>query len=79
MSAEILVEHLTECSDAKAAIVVDGSADDIVAEMVAAGWTLAERVDHVAGKRIRFLQAPAGLGEMPASIKDGFQHERTVL
>lgn len=57
--ADVVAEHLAECTDAKAAIVVDGSADDVVAELVRAGWVLAERVDHVAGKRIRFLERPA--------------------
>lgn len=57
--ADALVEHLTECTDASAAIVVDGNADDIVARMIAAGWSLRERVDLVAGKRVRFLEPPA--------------------
>ena len=55
---DAIVEHLAECTDAKAAIVVDGSADDVVAELVRAGWVLDERVDHVSGKRIRFLRHP---------------------
>jgi hypothetical protein len=58
--ADILAEHMAECTDAKAAIVVDGSADEIVARLLAAGWTMDERVDHVAGKRIRFLRTPEG-------------------
>lgn len=56
--ADVIVEHMAECTDAKAAIVMDGSADEVIARMVAAGWTLGERVDRVAGKRIRFLSAP---------------------
>jgi hypothetical protein len=63
--AETVTEHLADCTDAKAAIVIDGSADDVIAQMTAAGWTLEERVDHVAGKRIRFLKAPAGVGQCP--------------
>lgn len=55
---ETVAGHLADCTDAKAAIVVDGSADDVIAQMTAAGWTLDERVDHVAGKRIRFLKMP---------------------
>lgn len=55
---ELIVEHLRECLDAKAAIVVGGSADEIVADLLAAGWTLEERVDYVAGKRIRTLRLP---------------------
>jgi hypothetical protein len=58
--ADVVVEHLRDCTDAKAAVVVDGSADQIIDRMVAAGWELAERVDVVAGKRIRFLRAPGG-------------------
>lgn len=56
--ADAVADHVAECTDARAAIVVDGSADDVVARMIAAGWTLEERVDLVGGKRIRFLQAP---------------------
>jgi hypothetical protein len=58
---EMVVDHLKNCTDAKAGIVMQsGSADGVIAEMVAAGWTLRERVDHVGGKRIRFLVAPPG-------------------
>jgi hypothetical protein len=57
-NADLLIEHIVNCTPAKAAVVVDGSADDIVAGMVAAGWTLGGRVDRVAGKRIRFLTPP---------------------
>lgn len=56
--ADAVAEHLAECTGAKAAIVVDGSADDVVAKLLAAGWTLDERTDLVAGKRIRFLRMP---------------------
>jgi hypothetical protein len=62
--ADLVVEHLAECTDAKAMIVVDGNADDIVARMVAAGWGLRERTDHIAGKRIRYLTGP---GQEPGS------------
>jgi hypothetical protein len=57
--ADVLVHHLAECTDARAAVVVDGNADEIIARMMEAGWELSERVNHVAGKRIRFLKAPA--------------------
>lgn len=57
--AEILVRHLVECTPARAAIVIDGNGDDTVQKLVDAGWVLRERVDHVAGKRIRFLELPA--------------------
>jgi hypothetical protein len=56
--ADILVDHITRCTEADAVVVVDGSADDVIARMTAEGWTLEERVDHVAGKRIRFLHPP---------------------
>ena len=59
--AEQFAQHLRD-DGAQAAIVVDGSADDVVAELVAAGWTLEERVDLVAGKRIRFMRMPDGTG-----------------
>jgi len=58
MGAEEMVEHLTGCTDAGAAIVVDGNADEVVAGLVAAGWTLRERVDLIGGKRIRYLDTP---------------------
>lgn len=56
--ADVVVDHMVQCTDAKAAIVVDGNADDIVARLVAAGCVLRERTDYVAGKRIRFLEVP---------------------
>ncbi len=56
--AKDLVEHLIGCTNADAALVVDGNADDIVAELTASGWALSERVDLVAGKRIRFMVPP---------------------
>lgn len=56
--ADVVAEHLVTCTDANAAVVVDGSADDVIAQMTAAGWTLSERIDQVAGKRIRFLTPP---------------------
>jgi hypothetical protein len=59
--AETIAEHIQECTDARAALVVEGSADKIIARLVQAGWTLQERTDLVAGKRIRFLKMPAGI------------------
>jgi hypothetical protein len=56
--ADVLVEHMAECTDAKAAIVVDGNADEIVDRLVEAGWTLQDRVDVLVGKRIRFMSPP---------------------
>lgn len=54
----VLIEHMTVCRGAQAVIVVDGSADQVIAGMLAAGWTLQEGTDYVAGKRIRFLSLP---------------------
>ena len=56
--AQAVADHLVNCTDAKAAIVVDGNADFEVARLLAAGWILQERVDYVAGKRIRFMSPP---------------------
>jgi hypothetical protein len=53
-----LVEHLRDCLKADAAIVKDGSADDVVAELLAAGWTLDSEVTYMAGKRIRMMHPP---------------------
>jgi hypothetical protein len=58
--ADALVEHLTDCRNASAAIVVDGNGDDVVAGLLAAGWTYTG-VEQVAGKRVRYLTPPAGL------------------
>lgn len=58
--AEIVAEHMAECTDAQAAIVVDGNADSVIANLLADGWTLKERVDLIAGKRIRFVSPPEG-------------------
>lgn len=57
--ARIVADHLAECTDADAAIVVDGNADPQIAQLLAVGWTIDERVDYVAGKRIRFVHPPA--------------------
>jgi hypothetical protein len=56
--AEMLVEHIKDCTDAQAVVVVDGSADDIITRMVADGWVLRDRIDRIAGKRIRFMEPP---------------------
>jgi hypothetical protein len=58
-AADEVVEHMVNCTDATAALVMhEGSADDVIAQMIEQGWTLEDRVDRVAGKRIRFLRAP---------------------
>lgn len=64
--ADAVVEHMAQCTDARAALVVDGSADQVIADLAAAGWTVYERVDYVAGKRIRFLSPPREGGAPPA-------------
>ena len=56
--AQEIAAHLRDCTDAQAALVCDGNADEVVARMVAAGWKLRERVDFIGGKRIRFLEIP---------------------
>ncbi len=70
--ADIVAEHLAECTDAKAAIVVDGNADEVIAGLLAAGWTLSDRAELIAGKRIRYLRTPAGqtLAEGTPAMKD---------
>jgi hypothetical protein len=56
--AEAVVEHLAECTGAKAAIIVDGSADEVIARLTAAGWGVSDRMDYVGGKRIRYITVP---------------------
>jgi hypothetical protein len=68
--ADVMLEHIQECTPAKALVVVDGSADDIVARMQAEGWTLSERVDRLLGKRIRFLTPPADKFLTPPADKE---------
>jgi hypothetical protein len=57
--ASSLADHLAECRSARAAIVVDGSADEIIARLVAEGWTLDEGAELTHGKRIRTIHPPA--------------------
>lgn len=54
---EQLLEHLTQCRQVDAAIVQDGNADQMVAALIARGWRY-EGVEHVAGKRVRYLVPP---------------------
>jgi hypothetical protein len=56
--AQILADHLAECTGADAAIVADRNADDVVASLAAAGWTLDEGAEFIAGKRIRMMHPP---------------------
>jgi hypothetical protein len=55
---DVLAEHVKNCMDVDAVAVVDGSADALIAGLVEAGWTLHDRVDHIAGKRIRVVSPP---------------------
>lgn len=55
------IEHFMQehIQGAQAAIVVDGSADELIAQLLAAGWTWADRPSvHCAGKRVRYLHLP---------------------
>ncbi len=59
--AEVVAEHLSNCTPAQAAIVVDGNADNIIASLTAAGWKLSDRVEYIGGKRIRYVTVPSGV------------------
>lgn len=61
-----LVKHLIECRKVDAAIVQDGDADDLVARLIADGWTY-EGVEYVAGKRVRYLIPPPGALDLGGS------------
>lgn len=64
--AKELAEHLKDCRQVDAAVVVDGNADDLVARLLADGWVY-EGVEYVMGKRVRYLVPPPGV------IPDGTQ------
>lgn len=53
-----LVDHLQAKGD-PCIVAHEGSADEVVATMLAAGWTLSDEVEYVSGKRIRTLVAPS--------------------
>jgi hypothetical protein len=59
--AQVVADHLANCTPATAALVVDGNADLEIAKLLAAGWTWTEgrETEYVAGKRIRYLSPPA--------------------
>lgn len=61
--AEIIVDHLKNCTDARAALVVDGNADEIIERLHAAGWGLEEKVEYIGGKRIRYMTLPEKPGD----------------
>ena len=71
--AEEIVRHLKE-HNASGAIVVDGPADDIIAGMVSAGWTLEEGQFLVGGKRIRYIRPPACLFPCDDDCESGPAH-----
>jgi len=53
-----IAEHV---ADTDAAIVVDGSADVIIARLLTEGWTFDERPSVTCmGKRVRYLRPPKG-------------------
>jgi hypothetical protein len=60
--AQVVADHLANCAQAAAALVVDGNADLEIAKLLAAGWTWTEGMstEYVAGKRIRYLTPPGG-------------------
>jgi len=69
--ADILLDHITRCTGADALLVVDGSADDTITQLLAAGWTLDEGSEVVAGKRIRTVHPPEGKQIRPPESEDG--------
>jgi hypothetical protein len=61
--AAAVAYHLKHCAQAGGAIVMHHpgeSADEVIARLTAAGWTLQDKTDHVAGKRIRYVVPPGG-------------------
>lgn len=68
---DAVVEHLLR-SGVGAAIVADGSADGIVEQLLAAGWTLdSDATAIVAGKRIRQLVPPPLVTATGKVLTDG--------
>lgn len=61
--ADIVAAYLKDCVKADAAIVVDGSANETIARMLAEGWTWDGTAEVVAGKRIRVLVPPPEVAE----------------
>lgn len=56
--ADLIIGSLRD-GNADAAIIVNGSADDAIARLLEAGWTLEDKTKIVAGKRIRYIRPPA--------------------
>lgn len=59
---DAMVTHMRDCRKADAATVVDGSADTLVEQMLAEGWTMQPQVDLIGGKRLRVMVPPASGG-----------------
>src|ERR1700749_953492 len=67
--AATVAYHLKHCARASGAIVMHHpgeSADDVIARLLEAGWTLRDEADHVAGKRIRYVIPP----QAPRAVLD---------
>jgi hypothetical protein len=54
----VLAEHLAECANVSATIVVDGNADGVIAGLTSAGWEDTGVVEYIGGKRIRYVTRP---------------------
>lgn len=73
--ATALAEHLRDCRGAHGALVMQsGSADPVIADMLAQGWTWANgteeaSTERVAGKRIRYLNPPPGGVTVPEAAQ----------
>jgi hypothetical protein len=76
--AELVAAHVAECTEACAAIVVDGSADDTIDRLVADGWTNTGKVEYIAGKRIRYL-VPPGRVALALADRDTDPHPQCGL
>lgn len=82
--AAMLADHLAACHEADALLVVDGSADEIIARLVAAGWTLSDEPPEITGgKRIRMMTPPrpirAPRWACPECASPHVEHERGLL
>lgn len=59
--AKEVAEHLRDCAQVDAAVVMQsGSADDVIEQLLSEGWTWDQtrQTEVVAGKRIRYLRSP---------------------
>jgi hypothetical protein len=65
--AAAVAYHVKHCARADGAIVMHHpgeSADEVIARLVAAGWTLQEGADRIVGKRVRYVMPPGGTLEL---------------